>query len=110
MNFKTVAILPFSLILLVAQMGMFLINGFEFSAAAAEPDLKLDQILDRMEAHYTDKSFKAEFAQESTLKAMDRIIVLEDGQIAEEGTHEALLALGGIYHKFWTHQSEGFIS
>ncbi len=40
-------------------------------ASAAEPDLKLEQILDRMEAQYTNKSFKAEFAQESTLKAMD---------------------------------------
>jgi outer membrane lipoprotein carrier protein len=46
-------------------------TGFALAAAAAEPDLKLAQILDRMEAQYTDKSFIAEFAQESTLKAMD---------------------------------------
>ena len=71
MNLKTVAILPCSLILLVAQLGMPLIGSFAFSAAAAEPELKLSQILDRMEAHYTDKSFQAEFAQESTIKAMD---------------------------------------
>jgi len=47
--------------------------GLTFSAgfAAAEPELTLEQILDRMEAQYTNKSFKAEFAQESTLKAMD---------------------------------------
>jgi len=45
--------------------------SFAQKAAAAESDLKLEQILDRMEAQYTDKSFKAEFAQESTIKAMD---------------------------------------
>ena len=46
-------------------------TGFAQAAAAAESDLKLAQILDRMEAQYTDKSFIAEFAQESTVKAMD---------------------------------------
>ena len=40
-------------------------------AFAAEPDLTLEQILDRLEQHYTNKSFTAEFGQESTLKAMD---------------------------------------
>jgi outer membrane lipoprotein carrier protein len=51
--------------------GLTFSTGFALKAAAAEPDLKLEQILDRMEAQYTNKSFKAEFAQESTLKAMD---------------------------------------
>ncbi len=41
------------------------------TVAAAESDLNLEQILDRMETQYTNNSFKAEFAQESTLKAMD---------------------------------------
>jgi len=45
--------------------------GSALQAAAAETDLKIEQVLDRMEAQYTDRSFKAEFAQESTLKAMD---------------------------------------
>jgi outer membrane lipoprotein carrier protein len=45
--------------------------SFAFKASAAEPELNLEQILDRMETQYTDKSFKAEFAQESTLNAMD---------------------------------------
>ena len=39
--------------------------------SAAESNLTLEQILDRIEKLYTDRSFKAEFAQESTLKAMD---------------------------------------
>ena len=46
-------------------------TGSVLKAAAAETDLKIEQVLDRMEAQYTDRSFKAEFAQESTLKAMD---------------------------------------
>ncbi len=45
----------------------------------------------------------------STIAAMDRIIVLEDGAIAEEGSHGALLAKGGLYARFWARQSGGFI-
>jgi ATP-binding cassette subfamily B multidrug efflux pump len=45
----------------------------------------------------------------STIAAMDRIVVLEDGQIAEEGTHAALLERGGLYARFWARQSGGFI-
>ena len=51
--------------------GMIFSAGLVLTAAAAESDLKLEQILDRMETQYTNNSFKAEFAQESTLKAMD---------------------------------------
>jgi len=45
----------------------------------------------------------------STIAHMDRIIVLDDGRVAEEGTHEALLARGGLYAGFWARQSGGFI-
>jgi ATP-binding cassette, subfamily B, multidrug efflux pump len=45
----------------------------------------------------------------STIAAMDRIVVLEDGRIAEEGTHADLLALNGLYARFWARQSGGFI-
>ncbi|GGE55604.1 ABC transporter ATP-binding protein [Actibacterium pelagium] len=45
----------------------------------------------------------------STISAMDRIIVMEDGQIVEEGSHDALLAKGGLYARFWARQSGGFI-
>ena len=40
---------------------------------------------------------------------MDRILVLDDGKIAEIGTHQALLAQGGLYAQFWARQSGGFI-
>ncbi|PJF10009.1 ABC transporter ATP-binding protein [Pseudorhodobacter sp. MZDSW-24AT] len=45
----------------------------------------------------------------STIAAMDRIVVLEDGSIAEQGTHAELLALNGLYARFWSRQSGGFI-
>lgn len=45
----------------------------------------------------------------STIAAMDRIVVLEDGRIAEEGSHAGLLAKGGLYARFWARQSGGFI-
>ncbi|HMO78319.1 MAG TPA: ABC transporter ATP-binding protein [Candidatus Paceibacterota bacterium] len=45
----------------------------------------------------------------STLREMDRIIVLENGKIIEDGSHEALLAVGGHYANLWSHQAGGFI-
>lgn len=45
----------------------------------------------------------------STIAKLDRIIVLENGAIAEEGTHAELLEQGGTYAKLWSHQSGGFI-
>jgi ATP-binding cassette subfamily B protein len=45
----------------------------------------------------------------STIAHMDRIVVLEEGAIREQGTHDQLQASGGIYAKLWAHQSGGFI-
>ena len=45
----------------------------------------------------------------STIARMDRIVVLDRGRIAEEGTHDALLAQGGIYASLWHRQSGGFL-
>ncbi|MEI6756085.1 MAG: ABC transporter ATP-binding protein [bacterium] len=45
----------------------------------------------------------------STIQKMDRIIVLDKGQIAEEGSHNELLRNDGIYAKLWAHQSGGFL-
>jgi ATP-binding cassette subfamily B multidrug efflux pump len=45
----------------------------------------------------------------STIAAMDRLIVMDHGRIVEEGTHQQLLALGGIYARLWAHQSGGFL-
>ncbi|EQA04390.1 ABC transporter transmembrane region family protein [Glaesserella parasuis 12939] len=45
----------------------------------------------------------------STIMAMDRLIVLDKGEIVEQGSHEELLALNGVYAKLWAHQSGGFL-
>ncbi|MBV9159469.1 MAG: ABC transporter ATP-binding protein [Candidatus Kaiserbacteria bacterium] len=45
----------------------------------------------------------------STLREMDRIIVMDQGRIVEEGTHEQLVARGGIYSELWQHQAGGFL-
>jgi ATP-binding cassette, subfamily B, bacterial len=45
----------------------------------------------------------------STIQRMDRILVLENGDIAEQGSHKELLRHKGIYHELWSHQSGGFI-
>jgi ATP-binding cassette subfamily B protein len=45
----------------------------------------------------------------STISKLDRIIVLSDGHIAEQGSHQQLLESKGTYAKLWSHQSGGFI-
>lgn len=45
----------------------------------------------------------------STIQKMDRIIVMDNGKIAEQGTHQELLKKKGVYAKLWAHQSGGFL-
>lgn len=45
----------------------------------------------------------------STIQKMDRILVMENGQIAEQGSHAELLKNNGIYASLWAHQSGGFL-
>jgi ATP-binding cassette subfamily B protein len=45
----------------------------------------------------------------STIAQLDRILVLEDGIITEQGTHDSLLKNKQTYAKLWSHQSGGFI-
>lgn len=46
----------------------------------------------------------------STIAAMDRLIVLDKGQIVEQGTHQELVNNNGIYAQLWAHQTGGFIA
>ncbi|HSX33658.1 MAG TPA: ABC transporter ATP-binding protein [Candidatus Saccharimonadales bacterium] len=45
----------------------------------------------------------------STIQKMDRIVVLDEGKIVEQGTHQELLTARGVYARLWAHQSGGFI-
>ncbi|SEK60463.1 ABC transporter ATP-binding protein [Nitrosovibrio tenuis] len=45
----------------------------------------------------------------STIAAMDRLIVIEKGRIVEEGNHQSLIELNGLYARLWAHQSGGFL-
>lgn len=45
----------------------------------------------------------------STIQKMDRIIVLDEGEIVEEGTHKELLEKQGVYANLWNHQTRGFL-
>ncbi|ENP41451.1 hypothetical protein C981_01418 [Brucella abortus 78/32] len=45
----------------------------------------------------------------STIATLDRLVVMDGGRIVEEGTHEALIARGGIYAGLWARQSGSFL-
>lgn len=45
----------------------------------------------------------------STISHLDRIVVLDNGKVVEDGTHKDLLTRNGIYAKLWSHQSGGFL-
>jgi ATP-binding cassette subfamily B protein len=46
----------------------------------------------------------------STVRALDRLVVLVEGGIVEDGTHDELLAHGGVYAHLWSRQSGGFLA
>ena len=76
------------------------------SALDSEVELAIqEQLLGLMEG----KTVIAIAHRLSTIARMDRLIVLEQGRIAEQGTHDELLRLNGLYAKLWKHQSGGFL-
>lgn len=56
-----------------------------------------------------DKTVIAIAHRLSTLTQMDRLIVLDQGRIIEQGTHSELVAMGGVYADLWNRQSGGFL-
>ncbi|MGL4207411.1 MAG: ABC transporter ATP-binding protein [Aeromonadaceae bacterium] len=76
------------------------------SALDSEVEAAIQQSLDKLMA---GKTVIAIAHRLSTIAAMDRLIVMDKGRIAEQGSHAELLKLGGIYAQLWAHQTGGFI-
>lgn len=77
------------------------------SALDSEVEVAIQESLDKM---MENKTVIAIAHRLSTIAAMDRLIVLDKGQIVEQGTHAQLLEQDGLYAKLWKHQSGGFLS
>jgi ATP-binding cassette, subfamily B, bacterial len=76
------------------------------SALDSEVEAHIQGALDRV---MQGKTVLAIAHRLSTIAAMDRIIVLDEGRIVETGSHAELLALNGLYARYWSRQSGGFI-
>ena len=66
-------------------------------------------IQESLETVMANKTVLAIAHRLSTISRMDRIIVMDDGRIIEEGTHASLLRNKGVYANFWSRQSGGFL-
>ncbi|HSX05353.1 MAG TPA: ABC transporter ATP-binding protein [Candidatus Saccharimonadales bacterium] len=76
------------------------------SALDSESEVLVQEALENL---WANKTVIAIAHRLSTLRHMDKIAVMDQGEIVELGTHSELLAAGGIYAKLWMHQSGGFI-
>jgi ATP-binding cassette subfamily B multidrug efflux pump len=77
------------------------------SALDSEVEIAIQENLEKL---MENKTVIAIAHRLSTIAAMDRLIVMDKGKIVEQGTHQQLLALNGVYAKLWSHQSGGFLA
>ncbi|MEO0486803.1 MAG: ABC transporter ATP-binding protein [Pseudomonadota bacterium] len=76
------------------------------SALDSEVEAEIQDALDQV---MEGKTVLAIAHRLSTLANMDRIVVMDAGQIVEQGTHRELLSLNGLYARYWNRQSGGFL-
>ena len=67
-------------------------------------------IQEQLKTLMTDKTVVAIAHRLSTIAQMDRLIVLDEGRIIEQGSHTELIKAQGVYAKLWEHQSGGFLN
>jgi ATP-binding cassette subfamily B multidrug efflux pump len=77
------------------------------SALDSEVEVSIQKSLDQL---MTEKTVIAVAHRLSTIAAMDRLLIFDQGKIVEQGTHEQLVAKGGLYAQLWRHQSGGFLT
>jgi ATP-binding cassette subfamily B multidrug efflux pump len=77
------------------------------SALDSEVEAAIQSSLDRL---MQGKTVLAIAHRLSTIAMLDRLIVMDQGRIVEEGTHSQLLALGGLYAELWARQTGGFLA
>ena len=76
------------------------------SALDSESEVAIQKALEKL---MEGKTVIAVAHRLSTLRKMDRILVIADGAIVQDGTHEELAGQAGLYKKLWEHQAGGFL-
>jgi ATP-binding cassette, subfamily B, bacterial len=75
------------------------------SAIDAEAEF---EIFNNLEQQYTDKTLILVSHRFSTVRNAAKIIVLEDGKLKEQGTHDQLITQDGIYSRLFALQAKGY--
>lgn len=77
------------------------------SALDSEVEAAIQESLDSL---MQDKTVIAIAHRLSTIASMDRLVVMDQGRIIEQGTHQELLAKKGVYASLWERQTGGFLT